>query len=77
MRERKEDIPLLVAHFLQQFAKKFKRPIPRLTSTALELLSSYSWPGNVRELQNEIERAFTLAGSEKEISEACLSNQNL
>ncbi|MGA8178551.1 MAG: sigma 54-interacting transcriptional regulator, partial [Desulfobacterales bacterium] len=73
LRERKEDIPLLVAHFFEQFAKKFKRPIPRLTSTALELLSSYNWPGNVRELQNEIERAFTLAGSEKEISEACLS----
>lgn len=75
LRERKEDIPLLAAHFLEQFAKKFNRPIPRLTSTALELLSSYSWPGNVRELQNEIERAFTLAGSEKEISEACLSNK--
>jgi len=75
LRERKEDVPLLAAHFLQQFAEKFKRPLPRLTSTALELLSSYSWPGNVRELQNEIERAFTLAGSEKVISEACLSNR--
>jgi len=41
----------------------------------MELLSSYNWPGNVRELQNEIERAFTLVGSEKEISEACLSNK--
>ena len=75
LRERREDIPLLVAHFLEQFALKFKRPIPRLTSTALELLSSYNWPGNVRELQNEIERAFTLAGSEKVISEAFLSNK--
>jgi len=75
LRERKEDIPLLVDHFLKEFAKKFKRPVPRLTSTALELLSSYGWPGNVRELQNEIERAFTLAGSEKEISAAYLSNK--
>jgi len=41
----------------------------------LELFASYNWPGNVRELQNEIERAFTLAGSHKEITEAYLSNK--
>ncbi|UCD81035.1 MAG: sigma 54-interacting transcriptional regulator [Desulfobacterales bacterium] len=75
LRERKEDIPLLAAFFLKEFANKFKRPLPRLTSTALELLTCYNWPGNVRELQNEIERAFTLAGSHKEITEAYLSNK--
>ena len=75
LRERKEDIPLLAAYFLEQFAQKFKRPVPRLTSAALDRLSSYEWPGNVRELQNEIERALTLAGSEKEISEGCLSSK--
>jgi len=73
LRERKEDIPLLAVHFLREFAKKFNRPVPRLTATVLELISSYSWPGNVRELQNEMERALTLAGSNKEITEAYLS----
>ncbi len=73
LRERKEDIPLLAAHFLEQFAKKFKRPVPRLTSNVLELFALYDWPGNVRELQNELERALTLAGSKKEITEAYLS----
>ena len=73
LRERKEDIPLLAAHFLKEFAQKFKRPVPRLTSTALELLSAYDWPGNVRELQNEMERALTLAGNDEEISEQYLS----
>jgi len=75
LRERKEDIPILAAHFLKEFAKKFKRPLPRLTSKALELMSSYNWPGNVRELQNEMERALTLAGSDKEISEQYLSKK--
>jgi transcriptional regulator with GAF, ATPase, and Fis domain len=75
LRDRNEDIPLLSAHFLKEFAQKFKRPVPRLTSTALELLSNYNWPGNVRELQNEMERALTLAGSKKEISEEYLSKK--
>jgi len=73
LRERKEDIPLLAAHFLEEFAKKFKRPVPGLTSNVLELFALYDWPGNVRELQNELERALTLAGSKKEITEAYLS----
>ena len=75
LRERKEDIPILAAHFLKEFAKKFNRALPRLTSNALELISSYGWPGNVRELQNEMERALTLAGSDKEISEKYLSSK--
>ncbi|CAB1063105.1 Response regulator of zinc sigma-54-dependent two-component system [Olavius sp. associated proteobacterium Delta 1] len=75
LRERKEDIPILAAHFLKEFAQKFNRTSPRLTSSALELLSSYDWPGNVRELQNEMERALTLAGSDIEISEKYLSSK--
>ena len=75
LRERKEDIPILAAHFLEEFAKKFNRPVPRLTSSALELISSYDWPGNVRELRNEMERALTLAGSNKEIEEEYLSSK--
>jgi Nif-specific regulatory protein len=75
LRERQEDIPLLAAHFLKEFAKKFNRPVPRLTSIALEAMSAYHWPGNVRELQNEMERALTLAGNDKEISEEYLSTK--
>jgi len=75
LRERKEDIPLLAAHFLKEFAKKFNRTVPRLTPGALELISSYDWPGNVRELRNEMERALTLAGSNQEISEGYLSGK--
>jgi Nif-specific regulatory protein len=75
LRERKEDIPLLTAYFLNVFAKRFKKPAPRLTPKALELLSQYHWPGNVRELQNEMERAFTLAGRNKEISDQYLSKK--
>jgi transcriptional regulator with PAS, ATPase and Fis domain len=73
LRERIEDIPHLAAHLLKEIASKFKRPVPRLTSTALELISAYNWPGNVRELRNEMERALTLAGKNKEISEEYLS----
>lgn len=73
LRERREDIPILAAHFLRKFAKKLKRSAPRLTPQALDLLSRYDWPGNVRELENEIERAMTLAGRKGEISEEYLS----
>jgi transcriptional regulator with PAS, ATPase and Fis domain len=67
LRDRKEDIPLLTDYFLKKLAAKFKRPAPRLPAQVLSLLMFYDWPGNVRELQNEIERALTLAGTEKEI----------
>jgi Nif-specific regulatory protein len=75
LRDRKEDIPQLAAYFLKILAKKFKRPTPRLKPRTLELLSQYHWPGNVRELQNEMERAFTLAGRTNEISEEYLSRK--
>ncbi|MFV9646598.1 MAG: sigma 54-interacting transcriptional regulator, partial [Desulfobacterales bacterium] len=75
LRERREDIPLLAAHFLKKFAKKLKRPAVRLTPQAVDLLSRFDWPGNIRELQNEIERALTLAGRDKEIGEGYLSEK--
>jgi len=75
LRERKEDIPFLVDHFLENFSKKLKRPKARLTPLALEILSRFDWPGNIRELQNEIERALTLAGSKGEIIEEYLSEK--
>ncbi|MCP3175747.1 sigma 54-interacting transcriptional regulator [Desulfuromonas sp. KJ2020] len=58
LRERKEDIPALVTHFLRIFSQKYDRRIHRLTGEALALLQSYLWPGNVRELRNVLERVF-------------------
>ncbi len=58
LRKRLEDLSLLVKYFLQQFQKEYGRPVQRLTSEAMLLLSSYLWPGNVRELRNVLERVF-------------------
>ena len=60
LRERREDIPVLVAHFVHEISKRLGTPPPRISSEALELLKAYSWPGNVRELQNAMERACAL-----------------
>lgn len=61
LRERKEDIPMLAIHFLQQAARRLRLPPPRFTEAHGRLLQSYDWPGNVRELQNATERALILA----------------
>jgi len=61
LRERKEDIPLLVEHFLKKAEKSNGGPPKRLSQEALQALFNYSWPGNVRELENLIERAYLLA----------------
>jgi DNA-binding NtrC family response regulator len=60
LRERTPDIPLLVTHFLQEFGKKKKKPVKRLSPQAMELLVRYQWPGNVRELENLMERLVIL-----------------
>lgn len=65
LRERREDIPLLVRHFAKQFSDRYAIPGLSLTEEALEKLAQYNWPGNVRELQNVIERVSVLARSEK------------
>jgi DNA-binding NtrC family response regulator len=61
LRQRKEDIPLLVEFFLKKYAEENGRPTPRITPEALRPLMAYSWPGNVRELENVIERAVVLS----------------
>jgi DNA-binding NtrC family response regulator len=61
LRERKEDIPLLAAHFLAKYSEQENKQIDDISPDALELLMSYHWPGNVRELENAIERAMVLA----------------
>lgn len=58
LRERKEDIPLLVNHFIKSLKRKTGKQIEGITSQALNLLTKYNWPGNVRELENVVERAF-------------------
>jgi DNA-binding NtrC family response regulator len=59
LRERKEDIPQLVAHFLRRISERLGRPV-RMTAESLARLQAYAWPGNVRELENVIERAAVL-----------------
>ncbi len=60
LRERREDIPLLVEHFTRRIAASLGKPDLRMDDGALEALTSYEWPGNVRELENTIERAVVL-----------------
>jgi DNA-binding NtrC family response regulator len=60
LRERKEDIPLLVQHFLEKYGAENNKPGLEITPEALDLLMEYDWPGNVRELENVIERAAVL-----------------
>jgi len=61
LRERAEDIPLLVRHFVQQFAQRMNRVIETIPSDTMEALVRYEWPGNIREMQNLIERAVILS----------------
>jgi Nif-specific regulatory protein len=56
LRERREDIPLLCAHFLKKYTSELKKPISGFTPDTLSQLGSYNWPGNVRELENEVQR---------------------
>jgi formate hydrogenlyase transcriptional activator len=61
LRERPEDIPLLVRHFAQQFSRRMGKVVDAISSETMAALSRYPWPGNIRELQNVIERAVILA----------------
>jgi len=65
LRERREDIPLLVDHFLASFAAALGKPVRELADDALAKLVAYPWPGNVRELENVIERAVILVRGER------------
>jgi formate hydrogenlyase transcriptional activator len=61
LRERREDIPLLVRHFVQQFSRRMNRSIETIPSETMSTLVRYDWPGNIRELQNVIERAVIVS----------------
>jgi DNA-binding NtrC family response regulator len=67
LRDRLEDVPLLVDHFIRYYAHAFNKRIPGLSPEALAALCAYHWPGNVRELQNVIERAIVLGGDDPDI----------
>lgn len=69
LRNRQEDIPLLVRHFVQEYANRLNKPIGGIPDSAMNSLRRYAWPGNIRELQNVIERAVLLTqGCELEFS---------
>jgi DNA-binding NtrC family response regulator len=64
LRERTEDIPLLVQYFNQRFSKEYHKPIPKIPKPVMQLLEVYAWPGNVRELENLIHRLVILCENE-------------
>jgi DNA-binding NtrC family response regulator len=67
LRDRREDIPLLVQHFLQKFCNEAGRPVMTVSQAAMRPLMTYAWPGNVRQLENAMERAVALSGSRTQI----------
>ena len=78
LRERKEDIPLLVEYFIDRYARKAGKSITNINKNTLDLLESYPWPGNIRELQNVIERSIILCETEIfSIDESWLPQQPL
>lgn len=74
LRERTDDIPLLVEHFLKTICNRFGQSPKRLSSQAEKRLMSYDWPGNVRELQNVLEGGIQLAGGEEEINYSLIAH---
>jgi transcriptional regulator with GAF, ATPase, and Fis domain len=76
LRERKEDIPLLVAYFIDHFARKAAKSFRGINKKTLNLLLSYPWPGNIRELQNVVERSVVVCETENfSVDESWLSRQ--
>jgi DNA-binding NtrC family response regulator len=65
LRERKEDIPLLAAHFLKLYAQRYRKPVKSFEPSALQKMLDHPWPGNVRELDHSIERAVLMSTSEQ------------
>jgi PAS domain S-box-containing protein len=78
LRERSEDIPLLVEYFIDRFARKTGKSFQAVSKKSLDLLQSYPWPGNIRELQNVIERSVIVCEAENfSVDESWLSRQPL
>jgi transcriptional regulator with PAS, ATPase and Fis domain len=78
LRERREDIPLLVEHFIHRYATNVGKNVRGINKKSLELLQSYPWPGNIRELQNVVERSVIVCETENfSLDETWLSRQSL
>src|SRR6202790_5152912 len=65
LRDRREDVPLLLAHFLERYCQENAKPMRQFTPAAMKLMMDYEWPGNVRELENVVERAVVLSTQER------------
>ncbi len=61
LRERKEDIPILVKHFINKYSKEYKKPIQEISEDAMRTFISYSWPGNIREVENKIQQIIVMS----------------
>jgi transcriptional regulator with PAS, ATPase and Fis domain len=78
LRERKEDIPMLVEYFIDRFARKAGKKFQAVNKKSLELLQSYPWPGNIRELQNVLERSVIVCETESlSVDESWLSRRSV
>ncbi len=64
LRERMDDLPLIINHFIESFNKKFNKNIKQFSSSAFDILMEYNWPGNIRELENVIEHCFVLCNGD-------------
>jgi transcriptional regulator with PAS, ATPase and Fis domain len=77
LRERREDVSLLVSHFLNKFCMATSRPVPQVAQEAMDLLVRHDWPGNVRELENAVERALVIGrGNEIKAGDFSFQFQN-
>jgi transcriptional regulator with GAF, ATPase, and Fis domain len=76
LRDRKDDIPVLINHFVAKFSKKYRKKLKTISKEHLESLMGYDWPGNVRELENLIERAVIISKDERLTSNLGFSDKN-
>jgi len=63
LRERKEDIPILVEYFVSKYSREYNKPIKEISEDAMEIFISYPWPGNIRELENKIQQLVVMSTS--------------
>jgi two-component system response regulator PilR (NtrC family) len=75
LRDRKEEIPLLVERFVSQFSSQYNKPMPMITTEFLNTLSRYQFPGNIRELKNIVERAVVLSHQETPLTQEVLPEE--
>ncbi len=77
LRERPEDIPLLVDHFVERFSQELRKPVKPIAKPVMRMLQEHHWPGNIRELENVIQRAIILSsGGVMTIDDVCLSSMS-